>query len=218
MPAKKKDPSLRARRNKTSTRATLRRVTEDTTTAEEFEAMTLAQLREAIDLKNQSRPADQQLPKRKPKAELVALLVAAERAIPEMPAHPPRYDDEGYQLDVDWHAQTVAWWNDAWTSPMAAEWDDSDFHNMTILALLYNDIWVADSPRSRKEALGEFRLQRADLGLSPYSRRRLEWAFETADEAKERGQQRRNKSRGGPGPTPAPTPKNDPRLTLVSGQ
>lgn len=220
MPARKKDPSARARRNKTATRATLRRVQADATNAETYASMTVAQLREAIDVVNAGRPADAQIPKRGTKAVLVDMLVAAERQIPDMPAHPPRYTGEGedsYPVPVDWHVQTEAWWNDVWTSPMAAEWDQSDVHNVVVVALLYDDIWTASTARERKEALSEYRLQRADLGLSPYSRRRLEWTIESADEAKDRGQQRRERRSGEGRPlTPAAAAAADPRNVLRS--
>lgn len=218
MPQRKKDPSVRARRNKAATKATLRRVPEGATNADTYATMTVAQLREAIDVVNAGRPADAQLPKRGTKAELLELLVAAERQIPDLPPHPPKYVGEGedsYEVDVDWHLQTEAWWNECWTSPMASEWDDSDRHNMFVLALLYDDIWRAVTARERKEAMSEFRLQRQDLGLSPYSRRRLEWTIETAEEAKARGDKRR-----GNGSTPA-TPQQkkdrpDPRTHLAA--
>lgn len=207
MPARKKDSSTRARRNKASSQATLRRVADDLdTTAEEFATMTVAQLREAIDVVNLSRPADQQLSKRGAKTGLIDTLVAATSRVPEMPKHPPRYDGEGYAIPADWHPQTEAWWHDVWTSPMASEWDDSDLHNVFVVALLYDDIWTATTPRERKDALSEYRLQRADLGLSPYSRRRLEWTIETADEAKDRGARRRA---GAGQPTPSPSRKRD---------
>lgn len=196
MPARKKDSSVRARRNKSATRATLRRVAPDATNAESYGSMTVAQLREAIEVVNASRPADAQLPKRGTKAALVELLVSAERQIPAMPEHPPRFVGEGedsYEVAVDWHPQTEAWWNDVWTSPMAAEWDKSDIHNVLVVALLYDDIWSATTAKERKEALSEYRLQRADLGLSPYSRRRLEWTIETAAEATDRGRERRER-------------------------
>lgn len=217
MPARKKDPSVRARRNKSATRATLSRIAGDTTTAEAYAGMTVVQLRAAIDLRNQSRPADQQMSKRGTKATLVAALVAADSTVPPLPAHPPRWTSEGEQVPVEWHTQTEAWWNDVWTSPMAAEWDLSDVHNVLVVALLYNDIWSAPDAKSRKEALSEYRLQRADLGLSPYSRRRLEWTIETADEAKDRGKQRRERGRQPDAqPAAAPAAADDPRNILRS--
>lgn len=203
MPTQKKDPSVRRRANKASTKATLTRVTEETTTSDAYATMTVVQLRAAIDRRNGDRPADQQIPKRGPKALLVELLTAADSPIPLMP-------DRGHP----WHPQTLAWWNDVWTSPMANEWDYSDLHNVFVVALLYDDIWMATSAKARKEALSEYRLQRADLGLSPYSRRRLEWTIETAAEATARGEKRR-----GNGRVPVPAPQAgapDPRAHLSS--
>lgn len=217
MPQRKKPDSVRGRRNKASTRATLTRITDETTTAEAYQAMTVAQLREAIDLANQSRPADQQISKRGAKATLVAVLVAASSSIPELPKKPPRYDDEGYEVEQFWHPQTEAWWNDVWTSPMSDQWDDSDVHNLYLLALLYDDIWRAETSAMRAKAMAEYRLQRADLGLSPYARRRLEWTIETAEEAKARGERRRG-GNGGRTQTEqqkAAAKRPDPRLSLV---
>lgn len=145
MPAQKKDSSVRARRNRASTSATLSR---------------------------------------------------SEREIPSIPEA------------ASWHAETVKWWNDVWSSPMSPEWDASDVHNVIICAMLYNDIWVAESAKERKDAAGEFRLQRKDLGLTPYDRRRLEWSIESAEESKDRGRQRRARQ------APAATGAADPRSVL----
>lgn len=92
-----------------------------------------------------------------------------------------------------WHPETERWWNDVWSSPMSPEWDESDEHNVILCALLYNDIWLAETAKERKDAAGEFRLQRKDLGLTPYDRRRLEWTIASADEAADRGRQRRER-------------------------
>lgn len=162
MPARKKDPSVRARQNKAATRATL------------------------------TAPDDAE--------------------IPELPERPRNLDEIESEIVLDWHPQTLAWWADVWASPMAEQWDRSDVHNVVVVALLYDDIWRAGSAKARKDALAEYRLQRADLGLSPYARRRLEWTIETAEEAKDRGRQRRAKSQ--PASVPAPAPGADPRQLL----
>lgn len=222
MPAKKKDVSARARRNKAPSRATLTRPA--LRSVEDFSDLTVAQLRARIDQVNQTRPADHQLQKRGTKAELIERLVAAESPVPPLPAHPPRVTEDGGAIPVDWHSQTVAWWNDVWTSPMAAEWDDSDVHNVVVVALLYDDIWTASTAKGRKDALAEYRLQRADLGLSPYSRRRLEWTIETAAEAKDRGTRRRSGQGGaagaasgsGQGGGQRPGGRVDPRAVLTA--
>lgn len=215
MPAKKKDPSTRRRRNKAASSATLKRPT--LRSVDDFTDLTLVQLRDAIAELNLSRPEDQQIPARGRKAELVDRLVAAQSPVPAMPPHPPRFTEDGEQLEVEWHAQTVAWWNDVWTSPMAAEWDPSDVHNVTVVALLYDDIRSATSPKARKDALGEYRLQRADLGLSPYSRRRLEWTIEAADEARSNGERRRStRPEGEKSAAKKTEPTVDPRAILAA--
>lgn len=126
MPAQKKDPSVRARRNRASTAATLSSG-------------------------------------------------APERDCPELPT------------SRDWHAMTLEWWADLWASPMANEFHGSDRHGLFILAALVDAFWTEPS----KELAGEIRLQRQAFGLTPYDRRRLEWTIESADEAKDRGRQRR---------------------------
>ena len=132
------------------------------------------------------------------KASTAATLKSPDREIPAMPEV------------VEWHPEAVAWWNDVWSSPMSPEWDDSDIHNVTICALLYNDVWLAESASDRQKAAAEFRLQRKDLGLTPYDRRRLEWSIESAESAKDSGKARR--SRQG---AKQPSQTDDPRLRLV---
>lgn len=214
MPRRKKDPSTRARRNKASTAATLRLATEPTSNAEAYSAQTIAQLREEIERRNRDgRPEEKFLSKRGTKAVLVAALVADDNPAPEIPDMPTRPGQV-------WHDQTVAWWNDVWASPMAKEWDRSDLHNVFVVALLYDDIWMAETAKQRKDALAEYRLQRADLGLSPYARRRLEWTIETAEDAKARGQKRRGNGTApaAAAPTPAKGAIDDPRRHLASVQ
>lgn len=144
MPAQKKDPSVRARRNKASTAATL------------------------------------------PTAGL------PKRNRPELP--PSR----------DWLPMTVEWWDDLWASPMASEFHDSDRHGLFILAALVDAFWTEPT----KELAGEIRLQRQSFGLTPYDRRRLEWTIESADEAKDRGRQRRARQ------SSSPKSGDDPRSVL----
>lgn len=122
------------------------------------------------------------------------------RSIPSMPAHP-----EG------WHSEVERWWDDVWSSPMAPEWDISDEHNVVLCALALNDMWTAETAKDRKDAMAEFRMQRQALGLSPYDRRRLEWSIESADEARDRGRQRRERRPSSVAPT---SDGEDPRSVL----
>jgi hypothetical protein len=135
MPARKKDPSVRARSNRASTARTL---------------------------SNGSRS----------------------RAVPELPAHPTSR----------WHEQTAKWWREIWTSPLPDAWQSFDLGSVFTLALAYNDIWIAESATARKEALGEYRLQRKDFFIAPYNRLQGEIVIEEADAAKDRGRQRRERT------------------------
>ncbi len=210
MPAKLKDPSTRARRNKASTKATLTR--RALRSVEDFADLTVLELRERIAEINSERPADQQLTTKGRKAQLIERIIAGESSIPPMPEHPPVWIND-LAIPVEWHAQTVSWWNDVWTSPMESAWDESDVHNVIIMALLYDDLWTATAPRERKDAAAELRQQRADLGLAPLPRRRLEWTIEGAEDAKAKGARRRGQSEA---PTTSRPTGTDPRHGLTS--
>lgn len=106
----------------------------------------------------------------------------------------------------DWHPQTVEWWNDLWTAPMAAEYHSSDRHALFVLAALVDDFWL--EPSSSKA--GEIRLQRQAFGLTPYDRRRLEWTIESAEESKARGRQRSQREQR------PPDKSDDPRAALYA--
>lgn len=140
--------------------------------------------------------------------------------VPDLPEAPPvvEYDEDGgrHSYDAGWHAMSQAWWADVWSSPMSSEWDESDVHNLYICLLLQQDMWTATSARERKDAAAEYRLQRKDLGLTPFDRRRLEWTIEQADEAKDRGAKRR--AAGAPAPRKRTSKASDPRhgLSVVS--
>lgn len=152
MPARKKDPSVRARRNRATTATTL-------TLGDTYE-------------------------------------------VPELPEHP----------SASWHPRTVEWWNQIWSSPLPGSWQNFDLVALEAVALVFNDIWIAETPRDRKDALGEFRLQRKDFFIAPYDRLRGEIAFEEADEAKDRGRQRR--ARQSPSAGQQPSSGDDPRSVL----
>jgi len=91
-----------------------------------------------------------------------------------------------------WHSMTRKWWADVWASPMSPEWDESDQHNVYLLAMIYDDVWCAETPRERQQASAEYRQQRKDLGLTPFDRRRLEWQIEQTEEARDKGEKRRS--------------------------
>lgn len=130
MPAQSKHSSVRARRNKTSTRAVL-------------------------------KPVEN----------------------PEIPPLPkgPR-----------WYAQVRDWWTRAWSSPMVPEWTDSDVDTMYLAAKLMQQFWKPDTSASTCKALaGEIRQLLGTCGLTPMSRRALQWEIERAEEAQAKTEARR---------------------------
>lgn len=111
-------------------------------------------------------------------------------------------------VDHDWHPMVLAWWEEMWASPMSGEYHSSDRHQLFLLAMLYDSFYKVDPTSLRFAQLAaEIRQQRTAFGLTPYDRRRLEWTVESAEQAKERGRERRGRSMRAP-------MGNDPRATL----
>lgn len=117
--------------------------------------------------------------------------------IPDLPPHP---------YNGDWQPETVDWWEDVWASPMASEFVAADVHGMFRLAMMVNDFWI--EPTASRHA--EIRIAQAAYGLTPYDRRKLEWTVETAEAAKDRGNQRRRSMSA-----EQHSAADDPRLRIV---
>ena len=111
-----------------------------------------------------------------------------------------------------WHSLTQEWWSALWRSEMAPEYLDMDIHGLYRVAMLYNDFWMAETPKERAEI--QVRLEKADAeyGTNPLARRRLEWQIETTEDSKRKGRKRRASDEPAPPATPV---GDDPRLRLV---
>lgn len=81
---------------------------------------------------------------------------------------------------IDWKPLTVAWWETIWASPMADEWVDADVPGLTALASLVDQFWTTGD----RGIAGEIRMQQREYGLSPLSRRQLQWEIKRLDGAK----------------------------------
>jgi hypothetical protein len=72
---------------------------------------------------------------------------------------------------LPWHPRTIALWADWWSSPMAAEWVKAEVHELVLGAELHDRyFWKPDL-----ETLKEIRLWLPLYGLTPMSRRQLNW-------------------------------------------
>lgn len=77
---------------------------------------------------------------------------------------------------LPWHPLTVAWWTTIWDSPMVDEWVDADVPALIVLAALVDDFWRFGD----KGTAAEIRMQQREFGLSPLSRRTLQWEIKRA--------------------------------------
>jgi hypothetical protein len=112
---------------------------------------------------------------------------------------------------IDWHRAVMAWWKNAWSSPMAPEWTDSDQDAMFLAARLMQQFWDDETrPAARVQSATEVRHILMQCGLTPMSRRSLQWEVEKVDEAQDRGDQRRA-ARKAPDKVAA---KDDPRRAI----
>lgn len=90
---------------------------------------------------------------------------------------------ERVDLPGDYHELTRAWWSTIWGSPIAEEWVDADVPGLVALAQLVEDFWRA--PREeRAKAHAEVRMASREYGLSPFSRRQLQWEVKRLEQPK----------------------------------
>ena len=89
-----------------------------------------------------------------------------------------------------WHKLTRAWWRDIWSSPLRHEFLRADLGALFRLAILVDAFWKFQQLAIAKE----IRLLEREFGLTPLSRRRLEWTITQAEEAIDRHEQKRARS------------------------
>ena len=89
----------------------------------------------------------------------------------------------------EWHELTRGWWRDVWGSPQRGEFLRADLGSLFRLAMLVNSFFAT----GELEYAREVRLLEREFGLTPLSRRRLEWTVAQSEEAVDRHVQRRIK-------------------------
>jgi len=90
----------------------------------------------------------------------------------------------------EWHTLTLRWWRDVWSSPLRHEFLRADLGALFRLAVLVNAFWLS----AKLEIAKEIRLLEREFGLTPLSRRRLEWTITQTEEAVDRHERKRAKS------------------------
>lgn len=118
---------------------------------------------------------------RRNKATTRAVLTAPKRPkIPDLPAH------------VEWYPIVCGWWTRVWSSPMVSEWTDSDVDALYLAARLQQQFWDPETRDStRNQTSAEIRQIMCQCGLTPMSRRGLQWEISRVEEAQEKSTARR---------------------------
>jgi len=127
------------------------------------------------------KPAELRQRRNKPRSR--ALLPAESKPRskpPRLPSHP------GGEA---WHQMARQWWRDVWASPMQYEFLRGDEPALFRLVLLVNAFWSTQDLAVARE----IRLMEREFGLTPLSRRRLEWSVAQAEDAKDKMGRRRMK-------------------------
>ena len=86
----------------------------------------------------------------------------------------------------NWDKRTKAHWRKIWSSPLAREYIDVDVEGLYILMDLVEEYWKQGSGEVRGKATleGSINRQRQEFGLSPLSRRRLQWEIKRVEAEK----------------------------------
>src|SRR4030042_1063961 len=91
--------------------------------------------------------------------------------------------------DEKWHPMAIKFWAEVWSSPMSHMFVEADLPALFRLLLLVHRFWNTGSLNVAKE----IRMLEREFGLTPLSRRRLEWTVAQAEEATDRHEQRRSR-------------------------
>ena len=85
---------------------------------------------------------------------------------------------------MEWHPKVLEWWGWTWRSQLAREYIRLDLSGLFVAAELYQDFWMAEEPRTRRELAAELAKQLARYGQSPSDRRRLQWEIKRVEAEK----------------------------------
>jgi hypothetical protein len=127
-------------------------------------------------------PKNQALRQRRNKASSRSLLPVENSPITHTPPLPKNPAGE-------WDELTRQWWKDIWSSPQHHEFLRADLGALWRLAILTDVFWKT----GKLEVAKEIRLLEHEFGLTPLSRRRLEWSVEQVEQAQAQGDRVRSK-------------------------
>ncbi len=121
-------------------------------------------------------PKDPAIRQRRNKSTTRAILPSdalIDRGRPKLPALPG---------DEKWHPIARMFWRIIWSSPVSNQYQRADLPALLRLVSLVDIYWKTMKVDTAKE----IRLLEREFGLTPLSRRRLEWTVVQTEEAKDR--------------------------------
>lgn len=127
-------------------------------------------------------PKPPEMRQRRNKSASRALLPAEQHPIEGRPRLPTCPNGEG------WHVMARRWWADVWDSPVRGELIRADLGSLFVLVVLVDKAWRDGFSLA---VVREIRLREREFGLTPLSRRRLEWSVVQAEDAKDKRDSRR---------------------------
>ena len=128
-------------------------------------------------------PKDPSIRQRRNKSITRSMLPAELAPIERMPYLPRHPNGDG------WHKMARLWWHAIWTSPMHFEYMRGDLPALYRLVVLVDAFWKTGKLDTAKE----ISLLEREFGLTPLSRRRLEWSVAQTEEARDRHEQKRSR-------------------------
>jgi hypothetical protein len=127
-------------------------------------------------------PKPETIRQRRNKSASRALLMRGEVSRQRAPKLPDREDGE-------WHPMARQFWRTIWGSPMHYEFLRGDEPALLRLVDLVHQYWTTH----KLDVAREIRMLEREFGLTPLSRRRLEWSVAQAEEAKDRHEMKRSR-------------------------
>ena len=93
-------------------------------------------------------------------------------------------------ITEEWHPMAREFWHSVWSSPMRFEYLPADEPALYRLVFMVDQFWKKGS----LAIAAEIRQLEREFGLTPLSRRRLEWTVVQAEEAKTKHESHRSQS------------------------
>lgn len=106
-----------------------------------------------------------------------------------------QFDLDDEQGPAVWNPAVVRWWGDIWSSPMSNEFNDADVHGLYLACFyLQQTLNPLLKMSDRLNASKSYEAAVKNFGLTPMSRRALQWEIEKVDAAQHEGNIRRKRA------------------------